>query len=500
VVLFAYVAALDMGAFALGRFRQWRFVDPVAFAGTQLLFWLWYAAYWSPEALLTTAAFATLFFVLFAVAAFDRLRLTGGRAPLHLALLLSNAFAYLVALRALLWPTHRWTLTVAVLGLAAAHLLLARMARGEHTAGAPVLRTASAGLALVFATLAIPVRLDGSWVTIAWAIEGAVLVWSGFTARVQYLRGAGLVLLVIAVLRLGTIPFAGTDRFVINPRFLTMVTVGLCLVAAVWFAWRRRGEYVLGEGLLYAGAAVTANFILLWALTADVWELVGRFDHPLGLGPASLRQLAIPLTWVAYGGALVMAGFVRELPPARWMGLPIVGAAVGAMLVQQTRMEAVVLNPRFGVYLVALAALVAIGTLARRAVSMGDPERLIYRAMPVVVSLVLLVALSHEVWDLVALVRTAGDVGYARSMGLSILWAAFAAALIGVGVRRAEPSLRWMALLLFGIVVVKVFFFDLSVLDRGYRILSFFVLGVLLLGVSFLYTRRLAAARGGDTA
>jgi len=42
---------------------------------------------------------------------------------------------------------------------------------------------------------------------------------------------------------------------------------------------------------------------------------------------------------------------------------------------------------------------------------------------------------------------------------------------------------------------LKVFVFDLSYLERFYRILSFFVLGCVLLVVSFLYQRKLARER-----
>ena len=36
---------------------------------------------------------------------------------------------------------------------------------------------------------------------------------------------------------------------------------------------------------------------------------------------------------------------------------------------------------------------------------------------------------------------------------------------------------------------MKVFVYDVSELDRGYRIVSFIVLGVLLLAISFVYQR-----------
>ena len=49
--------------------------------------------------------------------------------------------------------------------------------------------------------------------------------------------------------------------------------------------------------------------------------------------------------------------------------------------------------------------------------------------------------------------------------------------------------MRWQALLLIAVTIVKVFVYDVSQLDKGYRILSFIVLGVLLLTISFVYQR-----------
>ncbi len=59
----------------------------------------------------------------------------------------------------------------------------------------------------------------------------------------------------------------------------------------------------------------------------------------------------------------------------------------------------------------------------------------------------------------------------------------------------ARAALRWQALVLFGVLVGKVFLYDLSLLDRAYRIVSFFVLGTALLVVSFFYQRRQAAEK-----
>jgi uncharacterized membrane protein len=76
-----------------------------------------------------------------------------------------------------------------------------------------------------------------------------------------------------------------------------------------------------------------------------------------------------------------------------------------------------------------------------------------------------------------------------RDFTFSSLWMAYGAMLMIVGFLRRTAFVRWQALLLIAATIVKVFVYDVSQLDKGYRIVSFIVLGVLLLAISFVYQR-----------
>ena len=54
---------------------------------------------------------------------------------------------------------------------------------------------------------------------------------------------------------------------------------------------------------------------------------------------------------------------------------------------------------------------------------------------------------------------------------------------------RDFAPLRYLAMALFGLTVLKVFLVDLSSLGGIYRILGFIGVGLVLLAVSFLYQR-----------
>ena len=215
VSLFTYLTILGAGVLGIAWVRDWKSLPPVQFLATLVYFWGWYSEFYRADELATTVLFATVFFILFAALPVVRSWRDGELSGLEAAIVLVNSLAYLVALRMMLWPDNRWALTVAVLALAAAHLAAERMLPEKRGADVRLARILYAGLALTFVTLAIPIRLDGRWITIAWAVQGAVLIWSGLRAQFAAMRWAGLVLFAIVAGRLALIPIPA-DTFLLN--------------------------------------------------------------------------------------------------------------------------------------------------------------------------------------------------------------------------------------------------------------------------------------------
>jgi uncharacterized membrane protein len=75
---------------------------------------------------------------------------------------------------------------------------------------------------------------------------------------------------------------------------------------------------------------------------------------------------------------------------------------------------------------------------------------------------------------------------------LSLGWGLYGALLIVVGMRRAYAPDRYIGITVLAVTVLKVFFSDLWQLGGIYRVVGFIVVGMLLLGVSFLYQQRRA--------
>ena len=88
--------------------------------------------------------------------------------------------------------------------------------------------------------------------------------------------------------------------------------------------------------------------------------------------------------------------------------------------------------------------------------------------------------------------RVSEDAAHERWLGqmaLSVIWAAYAAALAALGFARRVAVIRWAALALFALTIIKAMLVDIAQLQKLYRIIVFAVLGILLLLVSWGYHR-----------
>jgi len=328
VALFSYLIVLGGGMLAIAWARKWRWIAPLQFAGTLLYFWGWYAEFYGRYELGNTVLFATVFFAVFAALPAARSTSEGELSGVDIAIVLTNAFQYLIALRLMLWPEYRWGLTLAMLGLAAAHLLAERALPRKTTDANQTARMIYAGLALTFATLAIPIRLDGKWITIAFAVEGALLIWSGLRIRSLALRTAGFVLFAVVGVRLAMLIFSAPtpDTFLLNERFLTLAIAAAAWLAAFFFAQQSDCELGAAETQMYYFLAIAANFCFLLALSMDVWDLFGRAS--VGIDRSLAQELALSVLWIVYAFVMLVVGVLRKEAVVRWQGLGLLCVAI----------------------------------------------------------------------------------------------------------------------------------------------------------------------------
>jgi hypothetical protein len=89
----------------------------------------------------------------------------------------------------------------------------------------------------------------------------------------------------------------------------------------------------------------------------------------------------------------------------------------------------------------------------------------------------------------------------ARFAAISVLWTVFSVMLMVKGFKDNNSIFRRVALGLFIITIMKVFFVDISNISTPYRVISFILLGLVLIQVSFLYYKykdKLISVISGD--
>ena len=321
--LFVYLALLNAALLVVVANRPWRVIEWPAFLFTQLYFW---ATLFSTTARTETLIYASVFFVEFAILPMLAARRLPALRLEHAWLVIVNAAFCVGAYHGMLWPDHRWALTGATIAIASLHLVVAQAVPAVST-GVAQARLVYAGVALSLLTVAIPMRMDGRWLTFAWAVEAAVLLVTGFRARVGQMRVLGYVLYLLVVARLVE-QWPEATRFLFNPRVATIAATIASMAVVLWTARAHRDQWKDGEGLLLGLMSITINVLALIGLTAEVSLYFRPVDYVYDYADRSAflaEGLTISLLWTLYATGLLVAGVRTHVAGLRWQGLALFG-------------------------------------------------------------------------------------------------------------------------------------------------------------------------------
>ena len=490
--LLAYLLVLDVLVLLVARFRTWPALTQLAWGGSALLL---LPALWgvpqAPHPLARLLLLSALFLVFLAAPLF-RERATGRRSqPIDLILVVANAAGYFWAVYFTLEATRPGLEAPWAVGLA----VLYRLVSADYASRVsddlmPVL--VHEGVSWTFLTLAIPLALDAQWVTLAWAVQGVMLLWLASRVPTSVAAWGGLAALLLAASR--AVAF---DRYwsadivpVWNLTFLVHLLVAVALVAGGWLGGRVSAEVSaadrfrpsprLVQGVLWVASVVTLA-VLFWR-------------EPTGLWPASLLTFEIiAVGWLGRGST--SPAFVVAIPfLAIVLTLRVLLADDDLARAAAGSLVSLPLISRVGA---CLGMGLAGGFLVR---APGASTQLAGRVVSGGAGLVLLFVLSlawtrhQEALESAARAagrRLVGDVGWRVQVGLSVLWTVYAALALVWGFARRNPAVRYAALALLGLTVFKVFTVDFAAAKTSLRILSFLVLGVVLLLVSLIYQKLL---------
>ena len=300
-------------------------------------------------------------------------------------------------------------------------------------------------------------------------------------------------------------PFPGRGPADVKPRPNAMIALAL-LNASFYFA---TSYLILVDHyrfeLAWLAVAIAAFFFLLTRLLQRRNQVAGAVYGPLYLAlGVGFLTIAIPLklgghwntlSWIVEAGALFWAAHRSQSLLLRVLGAcAFVLGVVRLMAVDSFDRGPLLINARCGLYLTAIGALALLAYYSAK--EGGDGNRQWSAAAIIGINLLALLALHFEI---VAYFQPQFISAYSETERLSIAtvraftysagWMAYGSALMLIGFWKRSAFLRWQAIVLLALTVIKVFLFDIGTLQRGYRITAFIVLGAILLAVSFFYQR-----------
>ncbi len=211
----------------------------------------------------------------------------------------------------------------------------------------------------------------------------------------------------------------------------------------------------------------------------------------LGLGagfvtiaiPVQFAGYSVTIAWAMEAAALAWIARRYQQPRAIWFSLGILLFILIRLLAVERELPVtyVVLNARFVTFTIAAVAF----WLVAKWMTDERPALAVY----IMGHALMLWALGMEIDAWARRTSAPADVESVITAGISIMLAAYAVILIGAGVLTSTTVNRILGLALIGIVIVKLYLYDVWLLGRLYRTVAFVALGALLVLSSYVYSR-----------
>lgn len=349
IVLFSYVALLDLAILAMVSFKPWRRIVWGAMVGTAVMYVGWAAEYYDSSERAVTVLFAFVFFAIFALVPLltplTRSRWHRGYSVTLLLLPLVNGGVFFCALYAM-YSDEVVRLTWYALALATVYLFLSSQFKRRVGSEPDVVKTVNllhVAVAIVFITIAIPLKLDAHWITIGWLVESAVLLGIGVKVKADLLRIFAGCALALGVFRLLFIDNFNVQTLIFNARFATFL-VAIAIMAGIVAAGERYASEKEVPFVKMAGIAL--NLLALVALTSEASgyfsrQIAGTYQHQ-GMYE-TMRQLEVArdfsfsAIWIIYGAAMMVIGFWKRSAFIRWQAMVLLAVTIGKVFLYDSR-------------------------------------------------------------------------------------------------------------------------------------------------------------------
>jgi uncharacterized membrane protein len=538
-ILFTYITIINIGILVISFRKYWKPLYFSSFILTWLIFLTWFLFRYSPgQNFAIASVFGMIYFMQFYLMFLAYKLLQREKFDFYdiILLLANSSIFYFIGYTLLLkCKTGDHFLGLFTLGNAVIHSIASIIVSRQKLADRNLFYFVF-GLVIIFLTIAIPVQLNGNWVTLLWTGEAALLFWIGRTQGKRFYEMTSYALVYLAffsILSSWGPSNEPPDSQVILPQARPFLNISfltsLIFSASIWFIVRleRNSKYKSAFGSqVELGKIVSFTFagILLLSLYYTFSTEISRhFDQ---LYYASLRETGsassaetfsfynhdireFKTVWMINYSLLFLSVIslfnISKIKDRSWGAINLalnaiaimVFLCVGLYVLSELR-EGYLEPSRPDLYPTTLfsiairyvsllfAAFLFVPTWKYLGSDFMKPysQNLKY-SFEIMLYSALIWFLSSELLSWMDIMHSTQS----YKLALSILWGSYSLLLIAVGIWKNKRHLRIGAIILFAITLLKLFFYDISHLDTISKTIVFVTLGVLLLIISFLYNK-----------
>ena len=532
-ILFSYMLIINLGILFISIKKDWKSLHYSAFFFTWMIYGSWFADKSFDSGLQGYEAlgigFATAFFLVFyGVSLFNNIISKEKLDKVNIILILLNSFIYF-GFGYGIFNGH--SILDSYLGLftlfnAAIHFAVLFFIKSKKLADSTLFYSTLA-MVFTFITIAIPIQLDGNWVTLMWTAQGTILFWLGKTKKISIYEKISLPILGLAFLSF----LEDWERYSYavdldihafwNINFLTGIFAVLGYSSAVYLS-RKHPDPEIEKNSPF-NTIKSFYLPVLLVLTAyltfrneigyffDYWyestslkgKEIGETDEfsLYNYDIEIFKNIYLLVYSLIFFGGMALLNFYKF--KNKVLGISAIAIGLLVLFAAQTfgvgelgelRYSYIngnsnkYFNVSFNYILIRYplwsSIAFALWAIFKNAKTQLENTKF-HIFLEVVIHISILNFLSNE---LVTWMDLAGYQDVFK-LGLSILWSVYSLLLVGLGIFQKKKHLRIFALVLFGITLAKLFLYDISNLSTISKTIVLIILGLLLLIISFLYNK-----------
>ena len=510
IVLFTYILILNTGMLVVSFIKKWRVIGIICYALTLIFFWGWLLFSYKNQ-FFNVSLFISLFFIQFYILAlFDHFKSGKKISVYHVFLILTNnlsafaAYLYVIDdyssnIRGLI------TISLAIVNAVVMVILFRKSSIDRNLIYLII------AIVLSFVSLAIPIQLKGHVITMFWAAEAVILLllWQKSQIKVFF---AGFMLISFLTLISyfmdinNLYSYNNTLTIMSNRWFITGIVVLASFVVNMLLLKRESTAPV--EGIPFVN--IFKIIIIALAYMVPFLEINIQLTHHYtgNFGDSSFRYVALAVFTTIYIAILgvICNKKVSSKAYIFWMlyAAVILYAVCYTILITNLRYDIFAFGVQgyFSIHLLSLPAIAYIIYLLVKNIKSYSKQ---HTWLSWILTILVVVILSVETDNIVVWIfanpldYNYSDILYdVHTFGYPILWGIIAMILMIWGLNRKEALLRKISLVFFGLIIVKFYAYDVWQMSQAGRIISFVMLGVILLIVSFLQQKIRTLVKNDD--